>query len=677
MNTRSQSLHYQSLPHKLLPHKFLPIKIGPLAAAASITLLRRVTVTGLLAGVALFPLAGCKGRGSNFPGLTRLFHHRKSASKANSTDYAANLQNLAGQPRFDPLKWAEVSDIQPQVQKFYDDRDWELAWTRDGKPTPQATRLIELFGDAAKKGLQPEDYDSSRWGQRTQGLGYLLSAHDTSETAGNTIAQFDLAVTINAMRYLSDLHLGRINPQSLDFDIDVPARRAQFDLPTLLNDELVDADDLAKVAETVEPQNPMYKKTEEALPHYIELADAQAKQPLQPLPPVGKPIAPGGSYPAMLQLVQRLAVEGDTQAPAQGQATGSSYTPEIAQAVQGFQNRHGLMPDGKLTKETIDALNIPMSTRVGQIADSLERWRWLPDNFVKPRVLVNLPEYYVRTYNSGGDLAFKMKVVDGQNHDDHNTPVFVRTMRFVIFRPYWNLPPDIVKKDLLARHANAGYFESHGYEVTSHGGQPVTGWSMDDLEHARYAVRQKPGPTNSLGLVKFMFPNEYDVYMHSTPEMNLFNLAQRDRSHGCIRLNDPEKMANWVLNGQGDWDAGKIHEAMYGEPLPDASADTGSGSDANGKAGTPANAKPADDDPDSGPSSTAAEVKNNKQVNLQTPLPVVVGYFTANADEDGSMHFFNDMYSYDKSMEDALAKPRPYDQKTVKINPHMAAGGTE
>ena len=631
----------------------------------------RYAAVGLLATLAILPMTGCKGKAS-LSSLTRLFHHRKSVSKDNTTDYASNLQNIAGQPQLQSLKWPDISEIQPQVQKFYDDRDWELAWTRDGKPTDQATRLIQFFGDAAKKGLQPEDYDSSRWAERTAGLDRLRTSHDTTETAGNTIAQFDVAMTVNAMRYLGDLHLGRINPQTLDFDIDVPARRAQFDLPTIVNDQLVDADDVTTVVNAVEPQSPMYKKTEDALPQYLELAAKQTSP--QPLPPVSKTISPGGSYPGIAALTERLALEGDMQAPAAGAPAGNTYTPELAQAVTQFQNRHGLMPDGKLSQSTIAALNVPMSTRVQQIDDSLERWRWLPDNFVKPRVLVNLPEYYVRTYNPGGDLAFKMKVVDGQNKDEHNTPVFVRTMRYVIFRPYWNLPTDIVKKDLLARHANAGYFESHDYEVVNKAGKPVTGWSMDDLEHARYNVRQKPGPKNSLGLVKFMFPNEYDIYMHSTPEVNLFNLAQRDRSHGCIRLNDPEKMANWVLNGQGDWNAAKIHEAMYGVPLPgdnnaaDASPDTSA---------KPADADSSTDDPDSGPASTAPQVKDNKQVNLQTTLPVVIFYLTANADEDGTMHFFDDMYGYDKNMEDALAKPRPYDQRTAKIDPHMAAGGTE
>ena len=286
-------------------------------------------------------------------------------------------------------------------------------------------------------------------------------------------------------------------------------------------------------------------------------------------------------------------------------------------------------------------MNVPMATRVQQLSDSLERWRWLPDEYQQPRFLVNLPEFMVRTYDADNSLAFKMKVVDGESNG-HDTPMFVRHMRYMTFRPYWNLPTSIVKKELL-RHVNssgAGYLERNNYEVVNNKGEAVSGWNADDLEHSRYLVRQKPGPKNSLGLVKFMFPNEYDIYMHSTPEMALFNLTRRDRSHGCVRLNDAEKMANWVLNGQGDWDADKIHEAMFG---------------------------PAD----------GGEANNNKQVNLPKPLPVVLTYLTANADEDGTVHFFKDMYGYDKQLENALAQPRPYSKDPVKINPKLTPGETE
>ncbi len=604
--------------------------------------------------LSISPLAGCKGRSFDLSSLKGIFGHGNSNAKPNSSAYASNLQAVVGSSQLSAMKWANFADYQKDLQQFYGDRNWELAWTRDGKPTEAATRLIESFGDAAKKGLQPDDYDAPRWGERVKGL--MGGAQN-----GDTLAQFDAEMTVTSMRYLSDLHLGRINPQSLNFDIDVPARRRQYDLPKLINEQLVDTDDVTKVIVAQEPQNATYKTTEEALAHYLDLSRQEGSQQAGTLPALNKPVAPGGSYPAAAQLAQRLTFLGDGSV----QASGPRYTPELSQAVQHFQARHGLTADGKLSKDTVDALNVPMSVRVQQISDSLESWRWLPDNFVKPRVLVNIPEYYVRTYDENGNEAFKMKAIDGESKDNHQTPVFVRTMKYVIFRPYWNLPNDIVKKDLL-KHASKAYFDKNGYEVTTTGGQPVADWTVDDLEHSRYLVRQKPGPKNSLGLIKFMFPNEYDIYLHSTPEMYLFNLTTRDRSHGCVRLNDVEKMANWVLNGQGDWNADKIHHALYDEPADNAD-----------DAGKQEAAPKTTTDADSGGSTTAPEAQNNRQVNLQKPLTVSLMYLTANADEDGSMHFFPDVYGYNQGLEAELAKPRPYAKQTVKINPKAAVGGTE
>lgn len=559
----------------------------------------------------LLPLAGCRG---GVRSLLARFQHRKSASKPNSTDYADNIQQAVSQPQLPVLKNPDFSQYQPQVQQFYQDRNFELAWTRDGKPTSAATALIGLFQGAAKKGLKPEDYDASLWNTRESKLAQILAAHDTSNDAQDSVAQFDAAMTIAAMRYASDLHEGRVNPQSLNFDIDVPGKRAAFDLPTFVNEQLVDADDVGTVITGIEPQNPIYKNTEAALAHYIDLTNQQGGQDATPLPAVGKGGA-GPGYPGMQALVARLQLEGDL--------SDASSPSGISDGIKHWQERHGLTDDGKLNQATIDSLNVPMTQRVQQLGLALERWRWLPDNYVQPRVLVNLPEYIVRTYDADHNLAFKMKVVDGEGDGQHDTPMFVRQMRYVVFRPYWNIPQSIIKKDLAKHLGDKGYLEKHGYEVKS----PTD-------------IRQKPGPKNSLGLVKFLFPNEYDIYLHSTPEMALFNLTKRDRSHGCVRLNDAEKVANWVLNGQGDWDADKIHQAMYG---------------------------PTD----------GGQPEDNKTVNLKTTLPVVLTYLTANADEDGTVHFFDDVYGYDKQLQDALDKGLPYAQKTAKINPKLAPGETE
>jgi murein L,D-transpeptidase YcbB/YkuD len=548
------------------------------------------------------------------------------------------VQTVLNSPQLSVLKWANYADQQDAVKKFYGLRNSQLAWTIDAAPTAQATGLIQLFTNAAQKGLNAEDYDASRWPQRVARIAQVREQNDTSDAAQSLVAQFDVAVTISALRYLSDLHLGRINPQTMNWDIDVPAKRAAFDAAGFLNENVTDAGDVALATAAVEPQNAMYRATEQGLAAYLQLAQAQDANRQPALPAVEKTVEVGGAYSAAQALLSRLQLEGDAAA---GGAAAGTYDAALSDAVKHYQGRHGLTVDGKLTQATIDSLNVPMDQRVVQIGNALEHWRWLPDEFANPRVLVNLPEFFVRAYEPDHTLAFKMKVVDGEARGQHDTPVFVQTMRYMIFRPYWNLPSSIVKKELVRHLGGDGgqaYLDRNHYEVLAQDGKPVTNWTAEDLEHSRLLVRQKPGPGNALGLVKFMFPNEYNVYMHSTPEMSLFNLTRRDRSHGCVRLNDAEKMADWVLGGEGgDWDADKIHAAMF------------------------------NNDP----------TKQNRQVNLKTTLAVNITYLTANADEDGSMHFFDDIYGYDKDLDAALAKGRPYEQAEVHVKPQLPPGGTE
>jgi murein L,D-transpeptidase YcbB/YkuD len=567
------------------------------------------------------------------------FQHRKATSKQNTAQYADNVESLLGSAKITSMRWPDYALDQPAVRGFYDDRDDELAWVRNGKPTAQATRLIQMFNDAATKGLEPEDYDASRWAARAAKLAEIAKNKDTSDAAQETVAEFDVMMTICAMRYLEDLHVGRINPQALNFDIDTPAKRAAFDVQTLLNDDLVDAKDVPGVVASVEPQSPFYKATEAALPGYLALERMQSASQPQPLPSltVGtKPIAVGGTYGALQPLLVRLQMEGD--AP-QTMAASTVYTAELSAAAKHYQDRHGLQDDGKLGQATIDSLNVPMSVRVQQMDDALERWRWLPDNYEQPRVFANLPEFLLRTYNADHSLAFKMRVVDGEAHGEHDTPMFVRMMRYVVFRPYWSLPPSIIKKEIVPHlsRSGLGYLASHDYEVYKNDGTVVTDFTQSDIEHLRFGIRQKPGPKNSLGLVKFLFPNEYDVYMHSTPELNLFALTRRDRSHGCVRLQHADQMAQWVLSNDqpnGGWDQDKVDDAMNGDD-------------------------------------------NNKTISLKSPLPVLIGYFTAMADEDGSMHFFDDIYGYDKELQAALAKGRPYARDEMKVNPKLTPGETE
>jgi len=305
--------------------------------------------------------------------------------------------------------------------------------------------------------------------------------------------------------------------------------------------------------------------------------------------------------------------------------------------VKHYQERHGFTEDGKLTKETIASLNVPMIDRVRQLDDSLERWRWLPNEYVNPALMVNLPEFVLRGYGADHNLNFTMKVVVGKVLGDHYTPVFTHDMKYLVFRPYWNVPISIIKKELLPhlKKSGIGYLASKNFEAVDSRGNPVSP-SVAQIERGGVIVREKPGPKNSLGLIKFMFPNDYDIYLHSTPAPQLFNRSRRDFSHGCVRVQKPEELAIWVLkrsNTQGDWDMEKVQKAMN-----------------NGE--------------------------NNKTVGLKTPLPIAIFYLTANVEEHGDVHFFDDLYGYDKQLEAVLAKGMPYPSAQRKVNPQTVPGDT-
>ena len=439
-------------------------------------------------------------------------------------------------------------------------------------------------------------------------------------------------MTVDAMRYLSDLHSGRVSPQHFNFEIDAQSKR--LDLPKFLTDEAIGSSDVAKLLESVEPNADAYRKLEAALPRYLEAERAETR----PLAVVAAPIAPGQAYAGEAALEARLAAEGDGEFA--GDEAGTHFTEAASDAVKSYQQRHGLTTDGKLTPATVKSMNVPLADRVQQIDDSLERWRWLPEPYLEPRLMVNLPEFVVRGYSPEHEREFTMRVVSGQMKDEHRTPVFTHMMKYLVFRPYWNVPVDIAKKELVPHmEASPGYLEAKNYETTNRAGKVLTGSSANDVAHGRVLVREKPGPGNSLGLVKFMFPNQYDIYLHSTPAMSLFQRSRRDFSHGCVRVQHADDLAVWVLRGQEakdheEWDLDHVHDAMNDED------------------------------------------GNNKTIGLKTQLPIVIFYVTANIGDDGKLDFFADVYDYDAEMNAVLKNGPPYPTKPEPVKPKTKPGDT-
>jgi len=275
-----------------------------------------------------------------------------------------------------------------------------------------------------------------------------------------------------------------------------------------------------------------------------------------------------------------------------------------------------------LDRQTLAHLNTPLSQRVDQLRLTLERWHWLPDRFTEPPIVVNIPEFRLRAFDSGGNVVLTMNVIVGKAFR-HRTPVFEQDMRYVVFRPYWNVPPSIQRSETVpAIQKDRDYVAKKGFEVVTRGGQVVTSGTITDevlaeLRAGKVAVRQKPGPTNALGLVKLMFPNEYNVYLHSTPAPQLFSQARRDFSHGCIRVEKPAELAAWVLRDKPDWSLAQVQAAM-------------------------------------------TSGRDNVQVNLTSPIPVLILYGTAVVDPEGTVQFFDDIYGYDDELRKTLAKGYPY-----------------
>ncbi len=500
------------------------------------------------------------------------------------------------------LAWPDFSDYTERIRKFYEPSSYAFAWTRDGAATEQAKAMIAAFRRADAKGLRSEDYDAPRWDGRLYGL------------SDGTLADFDLALTVSAMRYVSDLHFGRANPGLFHKPTD--SDEAIADLPTFLRQRLAEGSDVKAALEGLEPPFPGYRRTQQALEKYLALANLGV---LPVLPGTAKPVEPGAPYPAAAQLAAILLRFGDLPANTTLSNGSAVYDSPLVDAVKQFQLRHGLEPDGRLGKTTLAQLNIPISRRILQLQLSMERWRWVPHSFPRPPVVVNIPEFRLRTLNSAYQTDLEMNVVVGSAYGGHKTPVFSADMKYVVFRPYWDVPFSIARAEIAPKiEKDRAYLAKNRYELVSAAGGVVgqTDATVAQLRSGILRVRQVPGPENALGLIKFLFPNEHNVYLHSTPATELFAKTRRDFSHGCIRVEDPEGLAAWVLQAEKpEWTPERIHDAMNGN--------------------------------------------DTFQVTLSSPIPVLIVYSTAVVLASGEVHFLDDIYQEDARLEKIIATRSP------------------
>ncbi|HET9002535.1 MAG TPA: L,D-transpeptidase family protein, partial [Gemmatimonadaceae bacterium] len=471
--------------------------------------------------------------------------------------------------------------------------------------------VIALLRTVEERGLRPADYDAAPLGEEEAALG------GANPPAGDAprIARFDVSVSRAVMRLLAHLHAGRVDPRALRFDL--PETHRDADLAALTIAVSRAADPAAAIA-AAEPRYAGYAALLRGLARYRALAaDSSVRAPL--LPAAG--VRPGDALGAAPALRRFLAALGDYRPPGDSGISADSmrYTPELVAAVEGFQRRHSLEPDGVIGRATVRQLRFPLLQRVQQLELTLERWRWLPDVPPERYAVVNIPGFRLIVFEHDSTAAhplLQMSVIVGQAAGRHGTPVFTGTMEEVVFRPFWDVPPSIARKELVPRILREpAYFDSERFEIVRGGADdarsyPPTGENLDLVAAGTLRLRQRPGAINALGLVKFVFPNSHNVYLHGTPAQELFARTRRDFSHGCIRIENPVALAELVLRDQAEWGPAAIDAAMHGD--------------------------------------------RTVRVRIAEPVAVFIVYATAVARGDGSVSFYPDLYRHDAALARAL-----------------------
>ena len=503
---------------------------------------------------------------------------------------------------------AEGARLWKVTQRFYKGRNYELAWIEDSKPRPQMPDLIKALWAGDHEGLDPLLYNVSLLDERRQeaSKGFLTKKGFEPREAGS----LDVWLTYVCMKYSSDLADGLSDLAHADPTWQI--KRDAFD-PRAWLERALAANAVAASLLELTPRNTQYVGLRKALADY----KAQATNGGWPKVPATR-LKPGQRHPNVAAIASRLRASGDYNGSVSPNGR-AEYRGDLVEAVKRFQRRHGLVDDGVVTPTVVAEMNVAVQSRIAQIQLNLERWRWLPRDLGDRHILVNIPEYRLEVWDHG-QVPLAMRIVVGKQ--DTPTPIFNDLMTHVVFSPYWNVPPDIAEGETLpAILADPAFLQRQNMEVLDASGKPIAPTSIDLSEPSKYRFRQKPGSENSLGLVKFMFPNQFNVYLHDTPADSLFSRASRSFSHGCVRLEQPLALARYVLEDQAEWTEEHIVEAM--------------------------------------------QAGEEKHVKLKRPIPVYLGYWTARVSSDGQLQFRNDIYGIDVRQSALVAERLGRMRRTV------------
>jgi murein L,D-transpeptidase YcbB/YkuD len=495
------------------------------------------------------------------------------------------------------------------LRRFYAERGFDPVWTGTSGAVPAAEGLVALLRAADQEGLNPLHYHADAIERR------IGSEQVTVQ------AELDLLIADAVMEYATDLRAGRLPPRSIAPEL--AAVPPQLD-PVAVAKRARDEMNLVAFLTGFTPPHPQYAALRDALRHYRALASGGG-WPSAGQGPILKPGMQDASVPA---LRRRLAASGDYAGNAKDMSS-QVYDAALQAAVKRFQSYNGQTPDGVVGESTRVALNVPAAERVNQIAANMERWRWLPDDLGERHVIVNIPAYSLKALD-GGKVVLRMPVIVGSI--ERPTPVFSHRISHLVFNPTWTIPPTVARNDILPKLLrNPAYLKEHDiklFDSWAAGARQIdsraVNWRDVGSRITRYRMRQDPGPKNSLGRIKYMFPNDFDVYLHDTPARDKFAQVERSLSSGCVRVGDPASLTAFLMEGMEDWPVERRTQVL----------DTG----------------------------------ETKTVWLRQSVPVHLTYQTVYFDDVGKIHFLEDVYGHDTAVATALTKRLPGQQAVAQID---------
>jgi L,D-transpeptidase YcbB len=511
--------------------------------------------------------------------------------------------------RHAPQRWPRLDDVATDLERVYDSTRGTPIWTRQGRPTAAARAVIEQLATSDTRGLDPADFDVSRL------RAFLL---DSGGTTFSPHAQVDFEMTLStgALRLLRSLHFGRVSATVAHPRLRF--RRAPYEAGRVLLAMSASSNPTVFI-DDAEPPFLHYRLLVDALARYRALSrDTSWRIAIRG---TLHPDSTDAGVPALRRL---LAALGDLPAGSVPVDVADSlrYDSVLVRGVRRYQERHALDADGVVGPSTVRWMQAPLSARVRQLELALERWRWLPHQLGDPPpIVVNIPAFRLYAFSTDRDREadlLSMDVVVGQAYG-HKTPVFSAIMTHLVFSPFWDVPPRIARKELLPKaRRDAGYLARNHFDVLGPSGQvlPPSRSALDAVAAGRARIRQRPGEDNALGGVKFVLPNEFNVYLHDTPAQSAFLRLRRDLSHGCVRLARPADLAQLLLRDQPAWDSLAIAAAM-GQAEP-------------------------------------------REVSLTRPVPVHIMYGTTAVREDGTVRFYDDIYGHDRQLARLLTAGFPY-----------------